>query len=58
MGFELKEIDETVRPDLLTNKDMRALPVIEVGGTRWVGNATSEQLQAFITINNIPMQAA
>lgn len=52
MGFDLKESDVTLKPDLLIKKGIQALPVIEVGNTRWVGNATSEQLAAFIT-NNI-----
>ena len=48
MGFQLDEIDVTFRPDLLIKKGIRALPVVEVGGTDWIGNATSEQLAAFI----------
>ena len=49
MGFELTETDVTLRPDLLIAKGIRALPVVEVGDARWVGNATSQQLAAFIT---------
>ena len=48
MGFELKETDVTIKPDVLLKKGIQALPVIEVGDSRWVGNATSEQLAAFI----------
>lgn len=55
MGFELKEIDITFKPDLLIAKGIRALPVVEVGETKWVGNATSEQLATFITSNTVPM---
>ena len=58
MGFNLKEIEVTIRPELLINKGIRALPVVEVGEARWIGNATSEQLAAFITTNSLPTQAA
>jgi glutaredoxin len=51
MGFDLKEIDITLRPELLIQKGIRALPVVEVGKAHWVGNATSEQLATFITQN-------
>ena len=48
MGFDLAEIDVTLKPDLLVAKGIRALPVIEVGDSRWIGNGTSEQLAGFI----------
>lgn len=48
MGFELTETDVTLKPDLLIAKGIRALPVVEVGEARWVGNATSQQLASFI----------
>ena len=48
MGFNLKEIDITLRPELLLQKGIRALPVVEVGTSQWVGNATSDQLAQFI----------
>ena len=48
MGFHLNEIDVTFRPELLLQKGIRALPVVEVGTTQWIGNATSEQLAEFI----------
>lgn len=48
MGFRLRGIDVTFRPELLMSKGIKALPVIEIGGTRKVGNATSEELAAFI----------
>jgi glutaredoxin len=51
MGFELNEMDITLKPDILIAKGIRALPVVEVGGARWVGNATSQQLASFITSN-------
>jgi glutaredoxin len=51
MGFELSEIDITLKPDVLIAKGIRALPVVEVAEARWVGNATSEQLATFIAGN-------
>jgi glutaredoxin len=51
MGFDLNEMDVTLKPDLLLAKGIRALPVVEVGGARWVGNATSQQLASFISSN-------
>lgn len=48
MGFELSEIDITLKPDVLIAKGIRALPVVEVAEARWVGNATSDQLATFI----------
>jgi glutaredoxin len=49
MGFDLDEVDVTLKPDLLISKGIRALPVAELGAAHLVGNATSEQLAAFIT---------
>ena len=51
MGFELSEIDITLKPDVLIAKGIRALPVVEVAEARWVGNATSDQLATFIASN-------
>jgi glutaredoxin len=48
MGFALREVDVTARPDILTRKGVWSVPVIEVGDRRIVGHATSEQLAAFI----------
>jgi len=36
----------------LIAKGIRALPVIEIGNARWVGNATSQQLAQFIAANS------
>ena len=58
MGFELREIDITLKPDVLIAKGIRALPVVEVAEARWVGNATSEQLATFIAGNAPAGQAA
>ena len=48
LGFELREIDVTLRPGLLIEKGIRAVPVVEVGDRRLVGHATTEQLAALI----------
>ncbi len=48
MGFELEEVDVTLKPDLLITKGIHAVPVVEVGAQRLVGHATSEQLAALI----------
>jgi len=48
MGFDLEEVDVTLKPDLLITKGIRAVPVVEVGEQWLVGHATSEQLAALI----------
>ena len=48
MGFTLEVVDLTLRPQLLAKRGIRSVPVVEVGGRRLVGNATSEQLAALI----------
>lgn len=48
MGFVLHHEDVTLRPQVLTSKGCRAVPVTEIGERRLVGNATSAQLAAFI----------
>ena len=49
MSFEIDKIDVTLRPDLLTRKGIRAVPVIEVGERRIEGNATSDRLAELIS---------
>jgi glutaredoxin len=58
MGFELIETDVTLKPELVIAKGIRALPVVEIGGVQWVGNATSQQLSEFIANNAHSIQAA
>lgn len=58
MTFQLSEVDVTFKPDVLISKGLRALPVIEIGEARWIGNGTSEQLAQFITEHNIPAPEA
>lgn len=51
LNFEFEEVDITFRPDLIMGKGFRSVPVIEVDGRYWFGNATSAQLAAFLTGN-------
>ena len=48
MGFSLSEVDVTLKPGVLIAKGIRALPVVECGGWRVEGNATSERLANLI----------
>jgi glutaredoxin len=48
MGFTLERIDVTLHPEQVMRKGIRAVPVVEVGDRRLVGNSTSEQLAAFV----------
>ncbi|MFB3855443.1 MAG: glutaredoxin family protein [Vicinamibacterales bacterium] len=48
LAFEIEEIDVTFRPEIVRAKGLRCVPVVEAGGRRLVGNATSEQLAALI----------
>lgn len=48
MNFTLQKIDVTLKPRILISKQIRSVPVVEVGGRRLVGNATSEELAALI----------
>lgn len=43
-GFELEKVDVTLRPDLLREKGIRGVPVVEVGGRAHVGHATTGEL--------------
>lgn len=48
MRFDLREVDVTTRPDILTRKGIWSVPVVEVGERRLVGHATTERLAHFI----------
>lgn len=48
MGFHLNRIDVTLKPQILTRKGIRSVPVIEIGEKRLIGHATTEQLAEFI----------
>jgi len=49
MGFEMSEVDVTFQPDLIKQKGLKSVPVIEVDGRFWFGNATTAQLISFLT---------
>lgn len=49
MGFALEKIDVTLKPELLSSKGIRSIPVVEVEDRRLVGNATTEQLTELIS---------
>ncbi|MFQ5679438.1 MAG: glutaredoxin family protein [Gemmatimonadota bacterium] len=49
MGFELREVDVTLKPQLRKEKGLRAVPVVEAGDRRLAGNATSHELATFIS---------
>jgi len=48
MDFVLNKIDLTLKPHVSASKGIRSVPVVEVGGSRIVGNATTEQLAQLI----------
>ena len=48
LGFEVDEVDVTFRPDIIRAKGLKSVPVIEAHGRLLVGNATSQQLAAFL----------
>jgi len=49
MEFSLEEIDVTLKPGVLMEKGIRAVPVVEAGGRVLGGNATSHQLAEMIS---------
>jgi CBS domain-containing protein len=53
MDFTLEKIDVTLKPQILVSKGISAVPVVEVGNDRLVGNATSEQLAELIGLGVI-----
>jgi hypothetical protein len=46
--FEVREIDVTVRPDIVRAKRLSSVPVLVANGQLLVGNATSAQIAAFL----------
>ncbi len=49
MRFELSEVDITFQPGLIRDKGIRSVPVVEINGRYWTGNATTAQLVSFLT---------
>jgi glutaredoxin len=48
LGFTLRRIDVTLRPDLLASKGIRSVPSVEIGGRILTGLVSSEDLAAAI----------
>lgn len=48
MDFTLTEVDLTLKPQIAATKGIQSVPVVDVGGSRLVGNATTEQLAEII----------
>jgi thiol-disulfide isomerase/thioredoxin len=48
MGFTLEKIDVTLRPDLVTAKGIRAVPVVEAAARLLFGLVTTKELAAAI----------
>ncbi len=44
MGFELRHVDITLKPELVRSKGIRSVPVVEVDDRRIVGHATTQEL--------------
>jgi len=53
LEFKLNEVDITFKPNLIKEKGFRSVPVIEIDGKYWSGNATSAQLLSFLTKRNL-----
>jgi len=49
MDFNLEEIDVTLKPGVLMEKGIRAVPVVEAGDRCLTGNSTSEELAKLIS---------
>lgn len=58
MGFQLKTVDVTFNPQFLADQGIRSVPVVEVGGRRLIGNATSEQLVQLISVPSGSLMAS
>ncbi len=52
LGFKLEEMDITFRQEIIKQKGLHSVPVVEADGRYWTGNATTAQLLEFLTISN------
>ncbi len=57
LGFDIDEVDVTVRPDIIRAKGLKSVPVIEANGQLLVGNATSQQLATLLAAPPQPARA-
>ena len=55
MGFTLEKIDVTLRPDLLTAKGIRSVPVVEAGARLLFGLVTTKELAGAIAEARAPI---
>ena len=55
MGFTLEKIDVTLRPDLVTAKGIRSVPVVEAGARLLFGLVTTKDLAAAIAEAQAPI---
>ena len=46
--FEVETVDVTFRPDIISAKGLRSVPVLEANGRVLVGNATSARIAQFL----------
>jgi glutaredoxin len=44
LGFSLRKVDVTLRPDLLASKGIRSVPAVEIGGRFLTGLVSSKEL--------------
>ena len=44
----MTQVDVTMKPALVRAKKIRSVPVVEVGGRRLVGNATTQELARLV----------
>ncbi len=58
MRFTLHKIDVSLHPQLLASKNIKSVPVVEVGENRLVGNVTSEQLAGLIRFREPSLAAS
>ncbi len=49
LKFDFSEVDVTFHTNLIRQKGIRSVPVVETDGRLWVGNATTAQLLSFLT---------
>jgi glutaredoxin len=55
MGFSLETIDVTLRPDLLSSKGIRSVPVVEVNGRFLFGLVSTKELAEAIASVSSPV---
>lgn len=54
LGFTLRKVDVTLRPDLLSARRILSVPAIEIGGRILTGLVSSEEIAAAIVVPGVP----